>query len=339
MATVTVGLAGTADTTNAATYTTTAFTPVVSDLLVVFAEVSGSLLSGGAAGTLSASANSMTFTRVGSITDQAGVGTLYVFISDQLVPSSPVSMTLTLDVSGDNGTGTIISALRVSGMTKVGNAALKQAIASQVAQTSGTTLQVTFGGACQTGNVILAAMVTNQAPSVTPPASHTEVVDTSYATPNQGMEVAYRNSGFTGTTVTWGTNSPGAWSAMALELDTSGGGAALAVSMNAVNVAAYDTFTLVANATGGTAPYSYAFSQTAGTSTSLSGSGNTRTGTGPTVQAGDTLTYHVIVTDNVSATANTNADVTVAPHSYWYRKAGAWVPRHRKRRSSGSWVG
>jgi hypothetical protein len=53
------------------------------------------------------------------------------------------------------------------------------------------------------------------------PTSWTEQVDVGYATPSTGLEYASRNSGFTGTTITWASTSATVWGAISVELDTS----------------------------------------------------------------------------------------------------------------------
>lgn len=116
------------------------------------------------------------------------------------------------------------------------------------------------------------------------------------------------------------------------------GGGLAAGLVGPSGVIPYDTFQLTASATGGTGPYSYSFSQLAGTSTSLSGSGATRTGTAPAIQAGDTLTYRVTVTDAVLATATADFDVVVSPQSQWTKRSGVWVPVRRRVKVAGSWV-
>lgn len=72
-------------------------------------------------------------------------------------------------------------------------------------------------------------------------------------------------------------------------------------SRTGVSVGTASSFT--SSATGGTAPYSYAATQTAGPGVNLGGSGATRTFTAPSLQNAATLTWRVTVTDAVGATA------------------------------------
>jgi hypothetical protein len=66
--------------------------------------------------------------------------------------------------------------------------------------------------------VVMGGTVT---PAITQPASWTESVDLSYLTPTTGMETAFRNSGETGSTITWGSTIATAFASMVIELDIS----------------------------------------------------------------------------------------------------------------------
>lgn len=217
MSAVTVLVAGAGDTSNAATYTSSSFTPTAGRGVAVWATVSGSLVSGGAAGTLSGSANGLTFHQVDVALNQGSSGQLFHFVANQVTPGSPVPMTVTLDVTGDSGTGAVLSVHEVSSLAGYGAAAIQQ-VKHREAQSSATTLAVTLDAPTNAANPVVVCMVNNQNPAgVTPPGSFTEGGDTGYATPTQGMEWAYRDSGHSSATVTWGSNSAGSWSATAVE--------------------------------------------------------------------------------------------------------------------------
>jgi len=211
-----VHLNATASTLNQATYATTSFTPTVGDLLVFMSAV-GATVDAGAA---TASNNGITFGTEITHAVRGGIDTQYAYVAGQLVPSSPTAMTCTMDVTGDNGTGAIDFVAAITGMSKVNSAAVRQSGTNNGA--AGTTPSVTMGSAILTTNPVIAFMqnVSNPA-GVTPPANFTELSDTGYPTPDKGAEYAHRNSGETGTTITWGGTSATAWSAIVIEFDAS----------------------------------------------------------------------------------------------------------------------
>lgn len=213
MATVTHGV-GLAVTTNAATYTTGSFTPAVDDLLLLFAVVTGTVDAGDVSDSLGG-----TWTFITNSVKAASADRAYCFIRNAL--SNGAALTVTMDVTGDNGTGCVIAVARISGMTRTGaNASRQSAIQSN--QAAGTPAP-SFPAACLTENATLGfvANATNPA-GMTPPTDWTELVaDTGYNTPTTGGEYVVRNSGFTGTTITWGNASASAFCDIIIELDTS----------------------------------------------------------------------------------------------------------------------
>lgn len=224
MAAVAVADAGTASTANTNTYASASFTPVAGDLLVVFSDVSSS-----SGPSCIASANGITFTRVTTGLINAGtadwlsatsVNLGWVWVANQLVGASPVAMTVTVAVSGGNGTGADIAVARVSGITKTGLGAIRQAAHTDNTGT-GTTPNVVFGAACLTENPVLVGVsnATNPA-TMTPPTNFTERGDVGFATPTHGFEWATRDSGHTSATVTWGGASGSQWGAAGVEITT-----------------------------------------------------------------------------------------------------------------------
>ena len=186
-----------ADTNATTSLASSAFTPAASDLLVVLVTATGTV----ATGSVSNSAG-LTFTLV---TSEVRTGdTCYVFVADSLAAAT--SQTCTFDCSSDAATGIIISVARISGMSLAGSSSIRQFAKANNAGT--TTPEATFASSALTGNPTIAfvANATNPA-GMTPPTSWTERVDTGFATPNQGLEYASRDSGFTGTVVTWGSVS------------------------------------------------------------------------------------------------------------------------------------
>ena len=208
-------VAGTASTINASSYASGSFTPAANDLLVVFVHASGTI----AADAVLTDSQNLGFSLVGKVADGTNVNTSYIFVAQNFAAAS--AMTVTFGCVSDSATGSVIEVYRISGMSRVGSMAVRQ-VATSPNQASGGTPAVTFGQAVLTGNPTLGFVSNATSPAtLTPPTSWTEGNDTGYSTPTTGMEVVSRASGFTGTTITWGSTSGSAFAAGAIELDTS----------------------------------------------------------------------------------------------------------------------
>jgi hypothetical protein len=202
-------------TAGAATYTTGSFTPPWGCLLVLVAVVTVTVDAGAASDSLGG-----TWTKITSTTKTAA-DTLYCFVRDQLC--SGASMTCTMDVTGDNGTGAVVFVACLTGMTRTGSTAVRQSQV-QANQGAGGTPAPAFVSACLTGNPTLAFMANASNPAATtPPSGWAEPTggDTGFDNPTGGGEYGFRDSGFTGTTVTWGSTSATAFGAIIIELDAS----------------------------------------------------------------------------------------------------------------------
>jgi hypothetical protein len=208
----------TAATTNASSYASGSFTPAVGDLLVGMVVASGTKAT---SPTFTANAGAITFKPVAAAPLAASVDTMYLFVAEQLV-SSAVSMTATFTCTQDAATGAVVMVASVSGMARTGLSAVRQ-LETAMNVAAGTPA-LSFPAACLTGNptIGLIGNATNPA-GLTPPTSWTEPAggDTGYNTPPTGAEYVYRDSGFTGTTVTWGSSSASAYGGIIIELDTS----------------------------------------------------------------------------------------------------------------------
>lgn len=195
--------------------TSGAFTPAVGDLLVVFVAASVTVQ---ATATLTDSAG-ITFTQVGRVPWGTNVNSLYLFVSNSLAPSA-TSQTVTFDTASDPATGTVIAVASITGVTRTGLTAILQST-GQANQAAGTPAPV-FGAGVDTNNPTLGAVANNTSPAgLTPPTSWTENGDTGYSTPTTGMEYVSRDSGFTGTTITWGSASASVFASGIIEIDTS----------------------------------------------------------------------------------------------------------------------
>lgn len=220
MATCTAGSATLADTSNTTSYALGTFTPALSDLLVVLVATSGSI-EPTAAGAITDD-RSGTYYKANFATRSGAASSIYAFVRNTLVASA-VGHILTFTCTGDAATGCCILVYRVSGMTRAGSSAVRQSAFTSGIAAAGTPA-ATFGVACLTGNPVIGVVGSAANPTaVTPPASFTEpaTFDTGVGTPAQGIEGCHIDSGFTGTTVTWGSTSSGASGCVVVELDTS----------------------------------------------------------------------------------------------------------------------
>ena len=212
MATV-AHLNSTASSSNTTSYASTAFTPLANDLLVVFVTASGTV----AAGTMTDS-QSLGFTKITSALKNASADTIYLFIANALAAAS--SMTVTFDCTGDAATGADIQVAGVASMTRTGSIASLQT-AKQENQASGGTPAPSFAASAQTGNPTLGVVGNSTNPAgMTTPTNWIERDDTGHNTPTTGAEYVSRDSGFTGTTITWGSTSASAFGDIIVELDT-----------------------------------------------------------------------------------------------------------------------
>ena len=194
-----------------------AFTPAVGDLLIVFVGVEASLND---PGVLTGTGAGLTFTQVRRQLYQSSAASFYVFVANALV-SAASSQTVQIESGGDAGAGSNISVLRVSGMVRVGLAAIRQSAGQS--NTAAGTPAPSFGAAALTANACLGAIANATNPAgLVQPASWSESSDTGYTTGQvNGIETAFRNSGETGTTITWGGASASAFASLVVELDTS----------------------------------------------------------------------------------------------------------------------
>lgn len=220
MAAYTVGSA-LSSTTNTDTYAFTAITPAVGDLLVAF------IKSGETTATTAVTSNQgISFTRVAQTVYNASVDFVESWVATSLVTSA-VSTTLTWTCTGDAANGASRVVGRVSGMSKVNSAAIRQFKESEN-QSAGTPAPA-FDSSALTGNLTFAVMGNETNPAtMTTPSGWTERHDVGYNTPPSGLHVCTRDSGFTGTTVTWGSASASEFGAIIIELDTSATAAVVA---------------------------------------------------------------------------------------------------------------
>ena len=190
-----------------------AITPAVNELLVGIAWQSDGTAS---SQTVSDNQSGGTYTKVAGCVQASGARTCEIFIRNNLVGSA-VSHTVTQTPAGaDTGGG--IDVMRFSGFTSAGTSVFVQS-AKQDTQTGGTTPAPTFAAAVNTNNVTVGAVVyASNSASGTVPAGWTERLDGGYTTPATGVHLVTRDSGFTGTTVTWGGTIATNWGVVIVEL-------------------------------------------------------------------------------------------------------------------------
>lgn len=195
---------------------TCAITPAVGDLLVVFCNASGNT---NATPTCSDNNGSGTYTLITTALKNTSADTLSVFVRTALMVNT-TSTTVTV-ATGSNTAGEIVI-VALSGMTQVGAAAVLQS-AVQANQAASTTPAPAFSSSALTANVTLGAVAnsTATAATMTEPTNWTERQDVGQGSPNTGLEVVSRDSGFTGTTVTWGSASSTAFASVILEMNGS----------------------------------------------------------------------------------------------------------------------
>ena len=225
MATVTHGVT-VADTANVTSYATGSFTPAASDLLILFGFKKTSVNEGTVSDSLGG-----TWTFVDSAASLESVDLAFCFVRDALVPGG--SMTVAYDCTGDAAAGCILFVARVSGMSNTGASAIRQS-AKQENQIGGAPAPVSvFASACITGNPTLGMIGNDTNPAtMTAPTGWTEQADTGFATPAAGGQYVSRDSGFTGTTITWGSDSADSFADIIIELDApAAGGSGSSASM------------------------------------------------------------------------------------------------------------
>ena len=201
-----------ADTTNAQTYTTGSMTPNAGDLLVVlFAGAGTQTHNPTVTDSLGGTYVVQDFFLATSSTD-----IVHIAVANQLASGSALTITVDYLVS-DPATGCIIFVAAVSGMFNTGTAAIKQHAGTDNGS-SGVPITASFGASCLTGDPTLGLAARSTLTNYTPPTNWTEQGETSFLTPTLSAEYVSRDSGFTGTAITWVNNADAVWGAYIIEL-------------------------------------------------------------------------------------------------------------------------
>lgn len=189
------------------------FTPAVGDLPVICVNTSGNTNN---TPTCTDNNGSGTYHLVACVAKGASADRVAVFVRNAKMVNT-TSTTATV-ATGTNTAGEAVAVL-ISGMTRVGSAAVRQ-FASQANQAAGTPAPA-FSAAALTGNLTIGMIGNTSNPAtMTQPTGWTERQDVGQASPNTGLHVVTRDSGFTGTAVTWGNASGSTFASIIVELDT-----------------------------------------------------------------------------------------------------------------------
>lgn len=137
------------------------------------------------------------------------------------------AVSTTWTTSGDGAsTGGGLYVMRVTGATFAGAAFIRQS-GHQDNGAAAATPTIALGvGAALTGNALITVVfnAAGAAPGITVPTSWAVAdVNAGYITPSAGIEGTHINSGFTGSSVTWGSTSATAFGALAFEMSAAQG--------------------------------------------------------------------------------------------------------------------
>jgi hypothetical protein len=203
--------------TSGTTDRTVAITPAVGDLLVAIGTFSG--CTNWSPTMTDNNASASTWKLIGVCRWNTSADLMAAWVRDDLMANT-TSTTITA-VTGSNTAGQIV-VCAYSGMTKTGLNAIRQ-WTGQENQASGGTPTPVFSQSCLTGNPTLWAVGSGDT-TTSPNASWTEDQDVSQATPTTALEVAHRDSGFTGTSIAAAATQSTVFASMAIELDSSSTG-------------------------------------------------------------------------------------------------------------------
>lgn len=202
--------------TTAGSKTVTA-TPAASDLIVIITAHSGNTSTSATPPTDNNSDGLGTYAFVTSALKNGSADVMCVWVRKNKIGSA--TSTVFTHAPGTT-TGGGLAVLKVTGMTIAGLLAAIRSGAS-ANQASGGTPSVSLGAAANTNNPVIGAVfsATNSTTTVANNASYTERFDNGYATPTSGLEVMTRDSGETGSSVSWGGTVASAFCAVLIELD------------------------------------------------------------------------------------------------------------------------
>jgi hypothetical protein len=201
---------------------TGAFTPVAGDLLLCVWAAAGT---SGTDQTCTSTGNTGSWTLLDEVTFTTAGNNGRIWAWAYSVPATATSTTVQCSLTVDGSTGQHIWVYQVSGMSRFGLAAKRQACEDN-SHAAGTPAATAFAAACLTTNPVL-SFVHDEGVAVgyTPPTSWTEPSSPAsegiITVPTSRGVSAFIDSGFTGTAITWGTASTGVYGHYGIELDAS----------------------------------------------------------------------------------------------------------------------
>jgi len=209
-----VSLLGSLFNTTSGTHTVTA-TPAVGDLIVIIAANTG--YTGTVLPTDDNSDGNGTYTLVNTNTKASGADTLQMYVRDKLIGSA--TSTIFSHAPGTT-TGGGIGVVKITGMTRAGSLAVRQSAVESGG--AGQKPVPTFGVAATGSNPLVGCVfdASNPAGETQPATWDAELLDTGWATPTAGIQIAKDDTGNTGTTQLWAVNSPTAFCDIAAEFDS-----------------------------------------------------------------------------------------------------------------------
>jgi hypothetical protein len=194
-------------------------TPTLGDMIVVIVAATG--VASGLGVSDNNADNHGRYTQIVSCVKNTSADQMAAFVRADPIRSATST---TWTSSGDgSSTGGGLYVMRMTGATLTGAAFIRQSGKQDNAAAGGTpTIPLSF--AALTANSCISTIwdTTNAAPSIAVPTGWFLVangdVNTSYNTPATGIQGTHIDTGFTGSTVTWGATLPSAFSALAFEM-------------------------------------------------------------------------------------------------------------------------
>ena len=210
------------NTNNLSTYNSGNIAPALDQLLVV------TVIAGGTVdeAVLTAAANGVsTFHLIAQASFNTSLNTIYKFVANQKTTGT-ATMQVTFDCTGDAASGVIILVDALNDMTKVGADAVRSVGGVPQVMTivngpgASTPDWPGFPNPCLTGNITQYGLGEISSAGIFNPTGWTQGGFGVISNPTLGGAYGYRNSGFTGTDVTWPGNET-AHGGIFVEFDTS----------------------------------------------------------------------------------------------------------------------